>query len=198
MADICPICFDDMDMKSYEDEQQSTTTCFKLECGHAFHTRCIINVLNHTGRKCPSCNQDKTPSDELTREGLVQVLIKDLKKVPSVKIAVNEVVESLRQYKESTKILKDDVKKYIEQRKVELGVTEKREYMLHSLKHVQMEVRTAAKHKGLKYLAAIKTINNPRQYNYWGGSPLEKLVFGRQMALKIARSKYLYFHLPVK
>ena len=198
MADICPICFDDMDMKAYEDEQQSTATCFKLDCGHAFHTRCIINVLNHTGRKCPSCNENKTPSDELTREGLVEVLLKELKKVPSVKLAVKEVFESVKQIRESTKILKEDVKKYIEKRKVELGVIEKREYMIHSLKHVQMEVRTAAKQKGFKYLAAIRSGHNRIRYNYWGGSPFEKLVFGKQMAFKIARSKRLHLYFPVK
>jgi len=36
----CNICYENMDMLEYNDPNESTLTCFKLECGHSYHTKC--------------------------------------------------------------------------------------------------------------------------------------------------------------
>ena len=73
--DVCPICLEDMDMTSFNDSRLSTSTCYKLECGHSFHTKCIIGCLSIDRKKCPSCNDRKNPSTELTLQGLKTVAI---------------------------------------------------------------------------------------------------------------------------
>jgi hypothetical protein len=188
MVDQCPICFDDMDMKAYEDEHESTTTCFKLACKHAFHTKCIVDVLSQTGRKCPNCNQNKTPSELLTKEGLAHKLVTELKRTAEVRLATNEVKESIKEFKETLKTLKNDIKKYSEIRKVELGFDVKRTYMIESLKKLPHVTKAEAKKKGVKYSGAILT-ETGRRNSYWGGTIFERMFFGRQMAWKISRLK---------
>ena len=46
-------------MEEYQDEKESTETCFKLECHHAFHTKCIMECLLKSKSACPLCNKDK-------------------------------------------------------------------------------------------------------------------------------------------
>jgi hypothetical protein len=188
MTDQCPICFDDMDMKAYEDERESTTTCFKLECKHAFHTKCIVDVLSQTGRKCPNCNQNKSPSELLTKEGLAKKLLTELKRTAEVRLATNEVKESIKEFKQTLKILKNDIKKYSELRKVELGFDVKRKYMIDSLKKIPLVVKAEAKQKGAKYWGAV-TLEETRRNHYWGGTAFERAFFGKQMAWKISRLK---------
>jgi hypothetical protein len=196
MTDQCPICFDDMDMKGYEDERESTTTCFKLPCKHAFHTKCIVDVLSQTERKCPSCNNNKTPSELLTKEGLAKKLIAEIKRTPEVRFAMNEVKESMKQYKESLVALKKDTKEFIERRKVEIGFDVKRKYMFDSLKKMPHVARSEAKKKGVKYYGAVM-LETTRRHYYWGATTFEKIFFGIPMSRKIARLKHstMYFSL---
>jgi len=188
MTDQCPICFDDMDMKAYEDEHESTTTCFKLACKHAFHTKCIVDVLSQTERKCPSCNNNKNPSELLTKEGLAKKLLTELKRTPELRFAINEVKESMKEFKQTLKILKKDIKEYTETRKIELGFDVKRKYMMDSLKKLPHVTKTEAKKKGVKYFGAV-TLEETRRNHYWGGTPFERAFFGKQMGWKISRLK---------
>ena len=80
MDNICAICFDEMDMKYYQDSRDQTPTCFKLECDHAYHTKCIVASLQKTQHKCPQCNSHKTPEQVLTMEGLITEVFDDVRK----------------------------------------------------------------------------------------------------------------------
>ena len=42
----CPICMDDIDV---------TKNCITTECGHRFHTSCVMRNVAHNGFGCPMC-----------------------------------------------------------------------------------------------------------------------------------------------
>lgn len=191
MEDPCVICFEAMDMKSFEDERENTETCFKLECGHAYHTRCIIQCLTHMHQKCPNCNKDKTPKQELTREGLTKKLVSEMRKNDDVRFLMVEYKEIKEELSEANAQLKRDVKEYIEKRKLELNIPEKRDYFLSCLTKLQGKARSIAKEKGPEYVGAIHA---DRRYRY-GLSTFECNFFGRMQAYNNRRLKFPYLRL---
>jgi len=191
MEDPCVICFEAMDMKSFEDERENTETCFKLECGHAYHTRCIIQCLSHMHQKCPNCNKDKTPKQELTVEGLTRKLVAELRKDDDIKFLTNEYHEIREELHEATAQLKKDVKEYVEKRRIELNIAEKKSYFLSCLAKIQGKARAIAKTKGPEYVGAITA---QARYRFWL-STFECNFFGRAQAHTNRRLKYPYLRL---
>ena len=51
--EVCSIC-----LSSCEKDDHT------LECGHKFHTKCIINAFRYTG-KCPLCRTNKRKVDDI-------------------------------------------------------------------------------------------------------------------------------------
>ena len=54
----CPICMDVIDM---------TRNCVTTECGHCFHSSCLMNSVAHIGFGCPYCRTvmaDKPEDDD--------------------------------------------------------------------------------------------------------------------------------------
>ena len=184
--DPCVICFEDMDMKTFEDERQQTPTCIKLECGHAYHTTCIVRCLSMMDQKCPNCNKNKSPAEQLTREGLAKKLVGELKRDPDVKFLISEFKESSSEYDDTISQLKKDIKQFIAKRKEELHLDEKRKYMLDCLAKIQTTSKAVSKTKGPKYIAALHTRTTGR---YWRGTLFERIFFGAIQAYKICRLK---------
>jgi len=193
MEDPCVICFERMDMKSFEDERDNTDTCFKLECGHAYHTRCIIQCLSHMNQKCPNCNKNKTPKQELTREGLVKKLVAELRKDDDIKFLSNEYHAIREELNEAITQLKKDVKEFIEKRRIELNIAEKRNYFLSCLAKLQGKARAIAKAKGPEYIGAI---TEQSRYRFWL-STFEYNFFGGVQATRNRRLKYPYLRLKL-
>lgn len=189
--DQCPICFDDMDMLGFNDTNLQTATCFKLECGHAYHTACIIKCLSHAEKKCPQCNGNKDPAIELSRDGLIRQKLKILKRDPGIPDAIKEVAVSLDQYKEVIKQLKQDIRNYIDKRTIELLVPEKKQYMQNCLRNVVTKLRQAAISRGPVFLGAL---NVPAQgWRQWSGTTFERMLYGKTMAERITRSRWSRF-----
>lgn len=159
MDNICAICFEEMDMNAYQDEHDSTPTCFKLECNHAFHTKCIVECLQKTRHKCPSCNQDKNLEDALNKEGIILELVDEVKKAETVKLALEEYRKAKVEMADSLKTFKEDVKKYATQKKAEMMLSEKYKYYMKCQSNVSQEANRVAKAKGGKYRAAF-TVRN--------------------------------------
>jgi len=188
MEDLCVLCFDKMDMKSFQDEGQQTATCIKLECGHAYHTVCIVRCLSMMDQKCPNCNKNKSPSEQLTREGLAKKLVGELKKDSDVKFLVSELKEAASEYHDGIVSLKKDIKEFIAKRKEELHLNEKRKYMLDCLAKIQSTSKTVSKTKGPQYIAALHT-RTRTVGRYWRGTSFERIFFGAAEAYRIGRLK---------
>lgn len=192
--DVCPLCFESMDMQGYQDERQNTVECYKLDCGHAYHTSCIITCLTQMNRKCPQCNSGKDPSKELTKEGLAAKLLKEIKKDDRVKDLIDEFKESRDEYAETLNQFKKDIKKYIETRGEELRLPDKRKYMIKCLSEIQTTSKAIANEKGTDYRGALVPPRDRRHYN-WNGTPFDQLFFGRTMSHTIHRLKYPHLYL---
>lgn len=158
----CPICYEDMDMKEFRDQKESTETCFKLECGHAFHTRCIVMVLSKTQHQCPSCNKHKTPEEQLEYDGLVKKMIMELKKDDRLKLSLNEYREAKTEYKARLKQLNDEARVWIRNRAQELKINEHRTYYLSSISAVFKVSKELAVERGNKFVGALAIFSRRR------------------------------------
>lgn len=52
----CPICMDAV---------QTNINCVITECGHTFHTRCLLTNIVHNGFGCPYCRTEMVPEELL-------------------------------------------------------------------------------------------------------------------------------------
>lgn len=189
MDSTCVLCFEEMDMDTYQDERDSTETCFKLDCGHSFHTKCIVNCLQKSNHVCPQCNKQKTAEGKLTTEGLATRLFVDLRKHPDVKIAINELKEAKNEMKNSMEILTKETKEFVEKRKVELCILEKRKYLLDSLSNVRKTIRGVSGQFPPMYSGCFSFFNQWR---------LEKLIFGVSSYRYMYRLRIPRIYIPIK
>lgn len=173
-------------MNSFEDEQDQTATCFKLECGHAYHTHCIVSCLQRTQHKCPQCNSHKTPENVLSMEGLISELFHEVRKKPDLRPDLAEFRESKKEIEEVIKQLKRDVKNYITTRKQELHFHQKRKRFIVSMRKVRTKFGKICKEKGPLYFGAY--MNTPE----WRRT---RLIFPKSMNINRRRYPYLYVRL---
>jgi plasmid stability protein len=178
-----------MDMLEYNDERQSTPTCFKLECNHAFHTKCIIEVLSKTQHKCPSCNKHKSPEEQIERAGVIRNLLKEIKKDDRVRQAKHEYSSVTKEYSEKLSGLKKELKTWARKRAEEVGLHDDKKKWLSSIAGVKKAARQVASEKGFKYTGAMEAddrINNRR----WGITTAEAAIFGKSARIHDYRLKY--------
>ena len=153
----CSICYNEMDMNEYQDEHESTETCFKLECGHAYHTKCIVSFLTRTTHKCPSCNKHKTPQEKLEREFIIRELAGEVLKDTRFKELKHEYNQGILEYKQVLCQLRKDAKELVEKRARELRVYDYRAYYI-KVKHALFSsAKTIAKELGPRYIGAINS-----------------------------------------
>jgi hypothetical protein len=159
MDNVCPLCFEEMDMQTYQDERESTQTCFKLKCNHAFHTKCIVECLQKTGHECPSCNKHKTIADDLTEEGLVRQLVVDMKKLPAVRDALRETAIARTDVLNTINLIKKDAKVYAKERAAELKLKEKQAYMRTCIATAKKVTLEEARKKSPMHFAAASKVS---------------------------------------
>lgn len=145
MEHSCALCFEDMDMQMWNDEHDSTLTCYKLPCGHAYHTKCIIDCLTKSNIGCPNCNSHKSPREEFTRRGLLMKAISDIKKNPELRYIKQEYKQSIQEIVQTRKRLQKEAREFIQQRKKDLCFDEKRSYYTRCLAAYKKQATDIAK-----------------------------------------------------
>lgn len=174
MDSACVLCFDAMDMKSYEDEQNSTTTCFKLECGHAYHTKCIIDCLTKSNVGCPNCNVHRKPENELTMKGIVARVVREVKRDPELQPFKQEYEVSMKELADTKKQIKKDAKEFIAKRKKELLFEEKRKYHIQCAAAYRRKIFEIAQKRSPVHLGVLyKNPSFRKHYN------VDRLFFSR-------------------
>lgn len=68
MDSECVICKCEMESKQFDSEKEegSEKDCFRLNCKHAFHAKCIIQSFRISGKACPIC-RDGQETDDLVQ-----------------------------------------------------------------------------------------------------------------------------------
>ena len=196
----CPICYEDMDMREYQDEQQSTQTCFKLDCGHAYHTSCIIGFLTQTESKCPCCNNQKTVKKELTREATIKKLCQEVRNSERVKQCKEEFIEAQKEYKIVLKQLKNETTVWIRQRVQELNLSTIRSYFLQCIKACKTELWKVARLKGASHVGALQSLvdqsyHRRNRYPRPGQMSVPTLLFNTNERRDTYRLSYPRFYL---
>lgn len=110
MPGTCCVCQDDMEMEDFNDERPSTDTCYKLDCGHAYHTRCIFQYLRETEYECIQCNVRRTPREEIELTGYIAQALEDLRADPEIRRLRREVEDAMTEFKAA----REEVKKALE------------------------------------------------------------------------------------
>jgi hypothetical protein len=178
----CAICFDEMDMQEFKDEKVSTDTCFKLDCGHAYHTKCIVRFLTDTVHKCPTCNKHKTPEQQLGMEGLLRNYLREIKRDPRFKIVKSEYVENRKDYIGLLSQLKKETKVWVKNRAAELKIPEHKSYYLSSTSAILSTAKEIAREKNPTFLAAVESDyrkHNERGHYYAPPSIAKTILFGK-------------------
>jgi hypothetical protein len=175
----CPICYEDMDMKEYQDEREGTETSFKLECGHAFHTKCIVSFLTKSESKCPCCNTRTTPEKKLDYEALKRKKLSEIKNADSVKILLSEHNEAKKDLKEVLRQLREETREWVANRAVELNVLKYREYFVQAVADTRSEARRVARVMSPGHLEALNSVANGVHRNYWHYDALNMFLFGK-------------------
>ena len=155
MESNCVLCFDEMDMKSYQDEHTSTTTCFKLECGHAYHTKCIIDCLMKSNLGCPNCNMHRRPESELTIKGILAKVVREIKFDPELQPIKQEYLIAMKELADTKKQIKKDTTIFIGKRKKEVCFEDKRKYYLQCVSAYRKKIFEVAQNKSPIHLGVL-------------------------------------------
>jgi hypothetical protein len=190
----CAICWDAMDMEEYNDEHDSTETCFKLECGHAFHTKCIILVLQKTKHSCPSCNKEKPPAEALEIVGLASKFFKQALRDPEVSALRKEFNLATTEYKNILKKHRKACREIVQKLTEEMNLIDYRSYYLKSLETLKREVKSKVEEMGPKYIGAALF-----KKERWDAPLIESLLIPgyRQFRWRFYQLKYPRFSCPI-
>ena len=155
----CILCYEPLDVPVYE---QNTTndiivgaTSSRLQCGHAYHTICVLKSLQHRS-VCPLCNIVGRMNDtnEWWQNGRIEMEGRCLEIMEKVK-KDREVREALRECKAAGKevtVLKKEFLKRVKEFKTglraELGTDEKVKAVLKAKTSVMRIFARKAKNEG--------------------------------------------------
>jgi len=156
----CILCYDPLDVLVYQanptDDIIVGATSSRLQCGHAYHTQCLLRALQHRA-SCPLCTLVGGANDrdnnwwnngQIALEGRCLEIMEKVKKD-------REVREALRDYKATTKdimTLKKEFQKRVKEFKTglraEMGVDEKVKAVMKSRTSVLRTFTRKAKSEG--------------------------------------------------
>lgn len=117
----------DMDMEEYDDPNESTHTCVRLDCKHAYHTKCVLKYMKTTNYECILCNKHRTPIEEA---GLIEQAHDEVKKDKEFRRLKKEVRAAASEYTQTKKMMKQSIQEFIRLHADEWQANEKRKKVL--------------------------------------------------------------------
>lgn len=123
----CSVCMHDMDMEEYDDPNESTHTCVRLDCKHAYHTKCVLKYMKTTNYECILCNKHRTPIEEA---GLIEQAHAEVRKDKEFRRLKKEVRAAASEYTQTKKIMKQSIQEFIRLHADEWQANEKRKKVL--------------------------------------------------------------------
>jgi hypothetical protein len=115
---------EDMDMQEFDDPREKTESCYKLECKHSYHTKCVIGFLKETNFDCITCNRHKLPKEMLTMKGECLKAMNSIRRQKNVVAARKEWERSMREHRRKYMELDKEVRGYVKRRAEECGLKE--------------------------------------------------------------------------
>jgi hypothetical protein len=103
----------EMDMEEFQDPRESTPTCVKLECHHAYHTKCAITYLKRTNFDCIMCNRHKEPLERLEEEQLALNTFAVVKRDPTYRELKRDALVKFKAYTEAKKLAKKEMHDFL-------------------------------------------------------------------------------------
>jgi len=159
MAEECILCYEPLDVPVYV---QNTTddiivgaTSSRLQCGHAYHTPCVLRALQHRS-VCPLCNIVGRMNDEndwwqngrIEMEGRCMEIMERVKKDKEVREGLREYKASLKDIMGIKKEFQKRVKDFKTGLRAEMGVDEKLKAVTKSKTSVMRIFSRKAKSEG--------------------------------------------------
>jgi hypothetical protein len=159
MAEECILCYEPLDVPVYE---QNTTndiivgaTSSRLQCGHAYHTPCVLRALQHRS-VCPLCNivgrmngtNDWWQNGRIEMEGRCLEIMEKVKKDREVREALRECRAAGKEMTALKKEFLKRVKEFKTELRAELGTDEKVKAVLKAKTSVMRIFSRKAKNEG--------------------------------------------------
>jgi len=160
-----------MDMEEFRDEKDSTETCFKLECEHAFHTKCIMMCLLKSKHACPTCNKEKEPKETLEIVGIARKLCTEALRDPEISEIRHELYETLSEYNKVIGEHKKRCQQAVYELTKEMKISEYRSHLLYTIRILKQKIKSKVTEMGPKYIGASLF-----KENRWDTSLVEKLI----------------------
>ena len=176
----CSVCMHDMDMEEYDDPNESTHTCVRLDCKHAYHTKCVLKYMKTTNYECILCNKHRTPIEEA---GLIEQAHDEVKKDKEFRRLKKEVRAAASEYTQTKKIMKQSIQEFIRLHAHEWQANEKRKKVLSLESKLVRYVRKFVLAKPMLAGAVLPKLNVYTR-NYISGLKMWEY-----------RSKYVHFNL---
>ena len=170
----------DMDMEEYDDPNESTHTCVRLDCKHAYHTKCVLKYMKTTNYECILCNKHRTPIEEA---GLIEQAHDEVKKDKEFRRLKKEVRAAASEFTRTKKIMKQSIQEFIRLHAHEWQANEKRKKVLSLESKLVRYVRKFVLAKPMLAGAVLPKLNMYTR-NYISGLRMWEY-----------RSKYVHFNL---
>lgn len=123
----CVVCMHEMDMEEFDDPNESSHTCVRLDCKHAYHTKCVLKYMKETNFECILCNTKRNPIEV---DGLVHQALAEVRKDKGYREIKRDLKAAAVSFKESKKVMTEAVTEFINSHKDEWQTNEKRKTVL--------------------------------------------------------------------
>jgi len=185
LEEECAICYEPIDTLVYMTNDTNQIIIegenSRLQCGHAYHTRCILNSLQHRN-VCPLCNTMSHMvvdyngvnwiDNRIRLHGRCQEILASSKKEEKVRESVKIHKEKIKELNADRRVFQKKVKEFKTELRNEMNIENKIKEIDKIHSDGVRNLKNIVKKKGSLFYGAIKVIPKHR---------LIGLIFGESM-----------------